>query len=52
MNQTYYPFMKKMAALFNFTVVNFSSITGLHDALVVDKFLGNPMPDSLTDADY
>ena len=52
MNMTYYPFMKKMADIFNFTTLNFSTLDGLHDAIVVDKYLGRPMPPSFSDSDY
>ena len=52
MNQTYYPFMKKMGDIFNLTTLNFSSLTGLHDAVVVDKYLGKPMPENFSDSDY
>ena len=48
MNMTYYPFMKKMADIFNFTTLNFSTLDGLHDAIVVDKYLGRPMPQNFS----
>lgn len=38
--------------MFNFTVLNFTSLDLLHDTLVVDKYLGNPMPANFTDEDY
>ncbi len=52
MNLTYYPFMKKMGNMFNFTTFNFSMMTKLYDTLLVDKYLGRPMPPSFTDGDY
>ena len=48
MNLTYYPFMKKMGQMFNFTTYNFSSMVGLYDTLLVDKYLGRSMPDEFT----
>ena len=52
MNLTYYPFIKKMANIFNFTVLNFTSLFGLYDTLLVDKYLARPLPDEFTDEDY
>lgn len=49
---TYYPFMKRMASIFNFTVLNFTYMLNLYDTLLVDKYLGRPMPDTFTDEDY
>jgi hypothetical protein len=44
--------MKKMGEMFNFTALNFSSMVGLYDTLLVDKYLGRPLPATFTDADY
>ena len=49
---TYYPFMKKMADMFNLTTLNFSSLDLLYDALVVSEYLGRPKPVNLSDSDY
>ena len=49
---TYYPFMKKMADMFNLTTLNFSSLDLLYDALVVSEYLGRPKPANLSDSDY
>ena len=48
MNTTYYPFIKRMADIFNFTTLNISALDDLHDVIVVDKYLGNPMPSNFT----
>lgn len=52
MNLTYFPFIKKMTDIFNLTSVNFQVLFLLHDALVVDKYLGKPMPPDFTEDDY
>lgn len=54
MNMTYYPFLKRMAAMFNFTIDNksFLSFTRCFDAASVDMFLGKPLPQGFTDDDY
>ena len=44
MNQTYFPFIKRMAQIFNFTTLNISAVDMLHDSIVVDKYLGKPLP--------
>ena len=44
--------MKRMANMFNYTTLNFSALTGLHDAIAVDKCLGNPMPAEFTEDDF
>lgn len=38
--------------MFNFTVLNFSAISGLYGTLEVDKYLGRPMPQNFTNTDY
>ena len=52
MNQTYFPFIKRMAQIFNFTTLNISAVDCLHDSIVVDKFLGKPLHPDFTDEDY
>ncbi len=54
MNATSYPFFKKMSQMFNInlSIMNFSRISSLYDTLTVDKYLGRPLPDDFTDADY
>lgn len=46
MNLTYYPFLKRMTAVFNIplSAMNFSKITNLYDTLTVDDYLGRPFP--------
>jgi len=48
MNITYYPFLKRMAQVFNVSQnqMNFQVIQYLYDTLTVDKSLGRPMPAS------
>ena len=41
-----------MAEIFNFTTLNISALDELHDVIVVDKYLGNPMPANFTENDY
>ena len=55
MNLTYYPFMKRMADVFNIPTnrMNFSIISSLYDTLTVDKYLGRSMPEfGFSDSDY
>lgn len=55
MNMTYYPFMKRMSTMFNFSMVTngtFLSLLRSYDAATVDKYLGRPMPKGFTDEDY
>ena len=55
MNLTYYPFLRKMAAVFNISAstMNLSKISSLYDTLTVDKYLGRPMPEyNFTEDDY
>ena len=54
MNLTYYPFIKRMATMFNFTVDNksFLSLTRCYDAVSVDMYLGRPLPNGFTNDDY
>lgn len=51
----YYPFMKRMSTMFNFSMVTnatFLSLLRSYDAVTVDKYLGRPMPNGFTDDDY
>lgn len=54
MKTTYYPFMKKMEKMFNFTLTNNSLYEMLrcYDAANVDKHLGRPLPPGFTEDDY
>lgn len=54
MNITYFPFMKKMSAMYNISLesMNFSKLSSLFDTLTVDKFLGRPLPSDMLDSDY
>lgn len=55
MNLTYYPFLKRMAAVFNISMnsMNFSVLSSIYDTLTVDRFLGRPMPQqNFTEDDY
>jgi hypothetical protein len=54
MNFTYYPFLKRMANIFNIptTPMNFSITSSLYDTLTVDKYLGRPLPNNFTEQDY
>jgi hypothetical protein len=55
MNLTYFPFMKKMAQVFNLTLssMNFSTLSSIYDTLTVDRYLGRPMPEfGFSENDY
>lgn len=55
MNLTYYPFLKKLTQLFfkNSTqVISIAQSVDLFDTLYVDKYLGKPLPSTLTQNDY
>jgi hypothetical protein len=54
MNVIYYPFIKRMSEIFNFTVDNQSllSLTRCYDAISVDMYLGRPIPPQFTEDDY
>lgn len=57
MNMTYYPFVKRMAGLFQFNVTDdvfftMKTMTRVFDASSVDRFLGRPLPEGFTEADY
>jgi hypothetical protein len=52
MNLTYYPFIKKVAQLFNLSSnTTFPTLSSLFDTLVVDKYLGKAVPNGMTEAD-
>ncbi len=45
MNVTYSPFLRKLIALFKLpSDANFQTVADLYDTLVVDRFLGRPLP--------
>lgn len=54
MNTTYYPFLRRLSTMFNFTLANATLYTfvSCYDSAAVNKFLGRPLPVGLTDADY
>ncbi len=54
MNLTYWPFMKKMAIIFDLDInsMNFTMLTNIYDTLIVDKNLGRAIPKDLTDSDF
>ena len=54
MTVTYQPFLKKLSSVFNIsaTDLTFSRLTFIYDTLTVDKFLGRPIPDSISNDDY
>lgn len=53
MNATYYPFFKKLAPMFNFSLSTASFYTMLRvmDVVNVDNYLGRPLPNNFTDDD-
>lgn len=52
MNTTYLPFIRKMTEIFNLTGnVTLGTMSSLNGALECDRFLGRPLPDSLTQED-
>lgn len=52
MNLTYYPFMKKTIQVFNLSSNStFATLSSLFDTLIVDKFLGRPLPAGYTEDD-
>lgn len=55
MNLTYFPFLRRMAAVFNVPLsnMNFSVLSSIYDTLTVDRSLGRPMPqENFTEDDY
>ena len=41
--------MKKVASVFNIsTTMNFTTIDAIYDTLMVDRFLGRPIPKEIT----
>ena len=53
MNSTYYPFMKRMAQMFNLTGnVTLSTLQSLHGAVQIDMHLNKPLPADFTDEDF
>ncbi len=55
MNLTYFPFLKKLTQLFykNSTqVISIAQSVDLFDTLYVDRYLGKPLPSTLTEADF
>jgi len=53
MNATYYPFFKKLAPMFNFSLSTASFYTMLRvmDVVNVDNYLGRPLPINFTEDD-
>jgi hypothetical protein len=51
---TYAPFLKKVGQTFGIepTAMNFSKISSLYDTLTVDRYLGRPLPQNITEDDY
>ncbi len=55
MNLTYFPFLRKLTQLFfkNSTqVISIAQSVDLFDTLYVDRYLGKPLPSTLTEADF
>lgn len=54
MTLTYAPFLKRMGQTFGIepTSMNFSKISSLYDTLTVDRYLGRPLPQNITEDDY
>lgn len=49
---TYYPFVKRMIQLFNLSANStFQTLSSLFDTLIVDKYLGRPLPNGLSAGD-
>lgn len=53
MNVTYYPFFKKLAPIFNFslTTASFYTMVRVMDVVNVDNYLGRPLPSNFTQDD-
>lgn len=52
MNLTYSPFVKKTIQLFNLPANStFQTLSSLFDTLIVDKFMGKPLPNGYSQAD-
>jgi hypothetical protein len=51
---TYAPFLKRVGQTFGIepTTMNFSKISSLYDTLTVDRYLGRPLPQNITEDDY
>lgn len=54
MNTTYYPFLKRMSILFNFSMSSASLyiFTKCYDDAIVNNYLGRPQPSNFTNNDY
>lgn len=54
MTLTYAPFLRRMGQTFAIepTSMNFSKISSLYDTLTVDRYLGRPLPQNITEDDY
>jgi hypothetical protein len=57
MNMTYYPFIKKAFDIFNLTLTansssTFATLNSLFDTLVVDRYMGRPLPPNFSEDDY
>ncbi len=53
MSITYASFMRKLVQLFNLPAnASFQTVSDVYDSLVADKYLGMPLPDNFTQADY
>lgn len=50
MNTTYYPFFKKLAPMFNFSMqgANFYTMLRVMDVVNVNNFLGRALPNNFT----
>lgn len=49
---TYYPFFKKMIQFFNMSQNStIQSLSSLYDTLIVDKYMGRPLPNGFTNDD-
>lgn len=52
MNLTYTPFQKKIIQTFNLSnTTSFLSLGSLFDTLIVDKFMGRPLPSGFSASD-
>lgn len=50
---TYRPFLKKMISMFNLSSnATFQTTNDLYDSLVVDRYLGRPLPSNFTMDDF
>ena len=53
MNVTYTPFVRKLIQVFNLSSSStFQTLSSLFDTLVVDKYLGRPLPTGLNEDDF